>query len=194
MRSLLATLALLVALASAAAPAHAVETGVNETMAQTRPTAQTAAELGAGWVRLWASWEQLQPAPGAWDQHLLSTTSDSVNAAKAKGLKVLMVVHRSPAWASGGKGGIHPPTDPSTFAAAMSGLARQLPGVDAWELWNEEDEESFWAGGADPAKYAAMVKAAYPAIKAVQPNDVVVTGATVGNNFDFIEALYDHGI
>ena len=46
----------------------------------------------------------------------------------------------------------------------------------------------FWAGGADPAKYAAMVKAAYPAIKAVQPHDVVVTGATTGNNMDFIAA------
>jgi hypothetical protein len=196
MRSRLASLllALLAALAFGVTPAHAVETGVNETLGQTRPMAQTASELGAGWVRLWASWEQLQPAPGAWDQHALGMMNDSVNAAKAKSLKVLVVVHRSPAWASGGKGGIHPPTDPSTFGAAMGGLARQLPGVDAWELWNEEDETIFWAGGADPAKYAAMVKAAYPAIKAVQPNDVVVTGATVGNNFDFIEALYDHGI
>ena len=105
-----------------------------------------------------------------------------------------MVVQRSPAWASGGKGGIHPPTDASTFGAAMGGFAQRVPGVDAWELWNEEDESIFWAGGADPAKYAAMVKAAYPAIKAVQPNDIVVTGATTGNNFDFIEALYAHGI
>ena len=48
------------------------------------------------------------------------------------------------------------------------------------------------SGSAAPTrpKYAALVKAAYPAIKAVQPNDIVVTGATTGNNFDFIEALY----
>ena len=125
---------------------------------------------------------------------MLAVTNASVNAAKAKGLKVLMVVQRTPAWASGGKGGIHPPTDASTFGAAMGGFAERVPGVDAWELWNEEDETIFWAGGADPAKYAAMVKSAYPAIKAVQPNDIVVTGATTGNNFDFIEALYGQGI
>ena len=194
MRSLLAAslLALVAALASAA-PASAVEHGVVETLNQSRPTAQTASELGARWVRLWASWEQMQPGPGSWDQNLMNATNESVNAAKARGLKVLMVVQRTPAWASGGRGGIHPPSDPSTFGAAMGSIAQKVPGVDAWELWNEEDETIFWAGGADPAKYAAMVKSAYPAIKAVQPNDIVVTGATTGNNFDFIEALYAHG-
>ena len=65
----------------------------------------------------------------------------------------------------------------------MGELAKRVPNVDAWELWNEEDSERFFAGGADPAKYAAMVKSAYPAIKAAQPHDVVVTGATTGNNF-----------
>jgi hypothetical protein len=187
-------LPLLAALALAAAPASAVETGVNETLGQTRPTAQSASDLGAQWIRLWASWEQMEPGPGGWDQRLLDATNQSVNAAKARGLKVLMVVQRSPAWASGGKGGTTPPSDPSTFGAAMGALAQKLPGVDAWELWNEEDETIFWAGGADPAKYAAMVRSAYPAIKASQPSDVVVTGATVGNNFDFVDALYRHGI
>ena len=187
--SVLALLALLVV----AAPARAVETGVNETLHQTVPTAQTAAGLGAGWVRLWASWEYAQPAPNTWEPHIIATLNQSVAEAKAKGLKVLVVVQRSPAWASGGKGGIHPPTDPATFGAAMGGFAARVPGADAWELWNEEDETTFWAGGADPAKYAAMVKAAYPAIKAAEPNDVVVTGATVGNNMDFIAELYRHG-
>lgn len=184
----------LLGLLAIASPARAVEVGVNETLNQTRPTAQTAAELGAGWVRLWASWESAEPGRGSWDPHVLATMNQSVAAAKARGLKVLMVVQRSPAWASDGKGGSHPPSDPAAFGAAMGGFASQVPGVDAWELWNEEDETIFWAGGADPAKYAAMVKSAYPAIKAVQPNDIVVTGATVGNNFEFIESLYSHGI
>jgi hypothetical protein len=196
MRSLFAIslLAVVAALAVAAPPAAAVETGLNETLNNTKPTAQTASELGAGWVRLWASWETAQPAPNQWAPDIIYNLNAAADAAKAKGLKVLMVVQRSPAWASGGNGGIHPPTDPSTFGAAMGALAQKVPGVDAWELWNEEDETIFWAGGADPARYAAMVKSAYPAIKAAQPNDIVVTGATVGNNFDFVEALYQHGI
>jgi hypothetical protein len=176
-------------------PAGAVEVGIVETLGQTKPTAETASGLGARWVRLWATWEGAQPSgPGSWDVEAIRAANFAVSQAKARGLKVLMVVQRSPRWASGGHGGIHPPTDPATFGAAMGGFARQVPGVDAWELWNEEDAHMFWAGGADPAKYAAMVKAAYPAIKAAQPHDVVVTGATTGNNMDFIEALYAQGI
>ena len=196
MRSTLARLlfALLAAFVLNAAPAAAVETGVNETINQTHSTAATASDLGAGWVRLWGSWETAQPARGTWAPEVIADMNRSVDAAKARGLKVLVVVQRTPAWASGNKDARHPPTDPSTFGAAMGGFAAKIPGVDAWELWNEEDDTIFWAGGADPVKYAAMVKSAYPAIKAAQPNDIVVTGGTVGNNFDFIEALYGQGI
>src|SRR3712207_590282 len=160
-RTCLSSLLAFLALAFAAAPADALETGVVHTMRQTKPLGQTAKELGAGWVRLWANWEEAQPAPGTWNNGALSYAAANVADAKARGLKVLMVVQRSPAWASGGRGGNHPPSDPADFAAAMAGFASKLPGVDAWELWNEEDASQFWAGGPNPAHYAAMVKAAY---------------------------------
>jgi hypothetical protein len=64
-----AAFAAVAALLACAAPAAAVETGVNETLGQTVPTAQKAKRLGADWVRLWASWEALQPARGAYDQN-----------------------------------------------------------------------------------------------------------------------------
>jgi hypothetical protein len=181
------------ALLACAAPAAAVETGVNETLGQTVPTAQKAERLGADWVRLWASWEALQPARGAYDQNWLNALNGSVAALKARGVKVLVVVHRAPAWASGVQGGIAPPRDPASFGAFMGGLAQRVPGADAWELWNEPDGSEFWLDGPDPARYAAMVRAAYPAIKAVQPGDVVVTGGTAGNDMDFLQSLYDHG-
>jgi hypothetical protein len=195
MRSAVSSLlaALTIVLAFGAAPASAVETGVVDTLNATRSTAQTASDLGAGWVRLWASWEQAQPSANGWKVDVVHNMNVAANDAKARGLKVLMVVQRTPAWANGGKGATHPPSDPSTFGAAMGYLARHVPGVDAWELWNEQDESIFWAGGADPAKYTALIKSAYPAIKAAQPNDIVVTGATTGNNYGFIEALYKHG-
>ena len=196
MRSHLATLltTIVAVLALGATPAAAVETGINETTYRSKPTAATAAALGAGWVRLWTTWESAEPIRGRIDGNVLRTTNEAVNEAKAHGLRVLMVVHRTPSWANGGHGARTPPTDPSTFGAVLGQLAARVPGVDAWELWNEEDESMFWAGGADPAKYAAMVKSAYPAIKRAQPGDVVVLGGTTGNNFDFLEALYRNGI
>src|SRR5215218_7840293 len=195
MRSRLATLliALTAACAAAAAPASAVETGVNETMTQTLAVGQTAAELGADWVRVWGTWENAEPNPGQFNQSYLDMLAGKAADAKARGVKVLMIVGRTPAWANGGRGATAPPADPAQFGAFMGELARRIPAVDAWEIWNEADGAEFWLGGPDPAGYAALLRAAYPAVKAAQPGDVVVTGGMVGNNMDFLEQLYTHG-
>jgi hypothetical protein len=187
---------LVAALAAAlvcAAPARAVETGVNETLSQTVSTPHKAERLGAEWVRLWALWQDLEPARGAYNQHLINVLGANIAALEARGIKVLVVMHRAPAWASDGLGGHAPPSDPARFGEFMGGIARRLPGVDAWELWNEPDDPGFWAGAPQPGAYAALLRAAYPAIKAAQPGDIVVTGGMVGNNMDFLQALYANG-
>jgi hypothetical protein len=176
-----------------AAPAHAVETGVNETLGQSVSTPRKASKLGADWVRVWALWQDLEPARGVYNEHLIGALNAKAAALHARGVKVLVVVHRAPAWASGGRGGIAPPSDPAAFGAFMGSLAQRVPGVDAWELWNEPDGSEFWLDGPEPGRYAALLKAAYPAIKAAQPGDVVVTGGMVGNDMDFLAQLYDHG-
>src|SRR5918992_1348098 len=193
MRSPHVLAAAVAAVLACATPAAAIETGINETLHQTVPTAPTAKRLGADWVRLWASWDAIEPAHGVYDENQIAGLNGSVGALKARGIKVLVVVTRAPAWASGVHGGIAPPRDPASFGEFMGGLAQRVPDVDAWELWNEPDGSEFWLDGPDPARYAAMVRAAYPAIKAVQPSDLVITGGTVGNNMDFVQALYDHG-
>jgi hypothetical protein len=189
-RSLPAAVAAVTALLVCAAPARAVETGVNETVGQTVATVEKAPALGADWVRLWASWQHMEPQPGQYAEHLVTGLQQTAAALEARGVKVLVVVLESPGWAGGG---IAPPADPSTFGRFMGNLAARAPAVDAWELWNEPDSPAFFAGAPDPARYAAMLRAAYPAIKAAQPGDVVVTGGTVGNDMDFVEALYANG-
>src|SRR5215210_5830880 len=124
-------LAITAAMLVCAAPARGAETGVNETIGQTVSTAQKAPRLGADWVRVWALWQDLQPAPGQYTQHLVDDLNRRVAALKARGIKVLVVVHRSPDWAGGG---ITPP-DPARFASFMGGIAQRVPAVDAWELW-----------------------------------------------------------
>jgi hypothetical protein len=186
MRTLLAAM---VAVLLCAAPARAAETGINETLAQTVHTPDKATALGADWVRVWALWSDLEPAPGQYTEHLIGQLNDKVDALEARGIKVLVVVHHSPAWAGGGT----TPPDPGRFARFMAHMAQRVPNVDAWELWNEPDSQEFWAGAPQPAAYAAVVRAAYPAIKAVQPNDVVVLGGLVGNDYDFLQGLYATG-
>jgi hypothetical protein len=194
MRTLVRSLPLAVLASIAlAAPAPAVETGVNETMSQTLPVGQTAAELGADWVRVWGTWENAEPNPGQLNDSYIDMLAGKASDAKARGVKVLMIVGRTPAWANGGQPATAPPSDPARFGQFIGDLARRIPAVDAWEIWNEEDGAEFWLGGPNPAAYTALLKSSYPAIKAAQPHDLVVTGGTIGNNMDFIEQLYANG-
>ena len=65
-----------------------------------------------------------------------------------------------------------PPTDPTDFANFAAGFAAQMTsvgGAAAYEVWNEEDETDFWGAAVDAAHYAAILKAAYPRIKAGRP-------------------------
>jgi hypothetical protein len=190
-RCILAGVVALAATLACAGPGRAAQTGINETIGQTVSTVDKAPALGADWVRVWALWQDLEPAPGHYTAHLVGALNQKIDAIKARGVKVLVVVHRAPQWSAGG-GGIAAP-DPAPFARFMGGLAQRVPGADAWELWNEPDSGAFWAGAPQPAAYAALVRAAYPAIKAAQPDDTVVLGGLVGNNMDFLEQLYAHG-
>jgi hypothetical protein len=65
-----------------------------------------------------------------------------------------------------------------------------------FEVWLEPDHinEYYWAGPDKPARYAQLVKAVYPRIKAVDPSLPVLAGSLVGRNGNFLRALYAQGI
>src|SRR5215218_6475953 len=101
MRSLFRVLLLtLAASLGVAAPASAVETGVNDTLNETVPLAATAGNLGADWVRIWGTWESAEPSPGGYDENYLYHLGEKVTAAKQRGIRVLVVIARSPGWAT----------------------------------------------------------------------------------------------
>jgi len=62
--------------------------------------------------------------------------------------------------------------------AEFAGLAAQRYAgkVSAWAVWNEPNTVLFWAPAPDPVPYTNILKAAYPAIKAADPNATVVGG------------------
>jgi hypothetical protein len=83
----------------------------------------------------------------------------------------------------------------AAYASFMASLARQFAGrVAVWELWNEPDG-TFWTGGkpAPPGAYADMLRRTYPAVKAADPSATVITGGLVGNDWEFVQALYANG-
>lgn len=201
------TLRLALAVACAAlltpAAAHAATPGVNIAGAPTPDKVATALSTGAKQIRMFVIWNTLEPGsaadfPNPSDvnlQNLDRSYRDAVSQINAAGAKPLFVIIGAPGWAGGGSTS-SPPSDPQAyadfvgqFAAAMTAGGGQLAGI---EVWNEPDESAFW-NSPDPAAYTRLLKASYASIKAAAPSVPVITGATTGNNYDWVTALYNAG-
>jgi hypothetical protein len=196
-RRLLPALALAAALLAPAA-AQAAPTGVNVSHLDDDgdpyvklpgnigpgDTAQAWSDLeqsGAKLVRSFVSWNTLT---GGTRDLQIAKYRGFADKANARGLRVLLTVTGAPL----------PQPTPAQYAAVVADLATNLKGRNvAYEVWNEPDETTFWHNGPQPAEYAALLKAAYPAIKGADPSAVVLVGGLTGNNFEFVEHLYDNG-
>jgi hypothetical protein len=199
-RRLLGALACATALLAPAAAAEAAPTGVNVSYlnnngdpyvaaagnlpgepSDTARTWQDLSDSGATSVRSFATWTQLRGATRALE---MAKYVQFVTKANARGMKAILTV-------TGDRTSM---AAPSEYAAVVADLATQLKGKDvAYEVWNEEDDTTFWANGPQPAGYAALLKAAYPAIKRADPAATVLVGGLVANDYEFVQHLYENG-
>jgi hypothetical protein len=151
-------------------------------------------DTGAKWVRLTFDWSKLEKSRGSYDSATLATWDRAVSLSRQAGTRVVADVYNTPGWASsnGSVGGA--PTNNSDFANTMSFLANRYRGqVQAWEIWNEENTQRFWTSGPDASRYASLLRAAYPAVKAADPGATVLFGGTFGNDGGYIAAAYQAG-
>jgi polysaccharide biosynthesis protein PslG len=156
--------------------------------------------LGVQNIRVFVPWglvDAFGPSqPGSLSWSLLDTVMQS---AKEHGMGVLAEVDSTP------PGGVAPGTpsggntpDPAKFAAFMTKFVTKYgETVSAYEIWNEPNG-ILSSNPINPAAYAALVKAAYQAIKPLDPTATVVAGAvghvvTFGNitmdPVDFVKAM-----
>jgi hypothetical protein len=197
LRAVLLAAALGAVLASPAAAAPTAETGLNlNAVGQALDPAVLARLQGAGtrWVRTFMTWPSLEPARGQYNAAALDALRQAGQALHARGMKLEVVVVKTPAWANGGAGELVPPTDPADFGTGMGQIATQTRGrVDAWELWNEEDSTTWFKPGPDAGAYAGLLRAAYPRIKQADPAATVIMGGLTGNDASFLEQVYAAG-
>ena len=160
--------------------------------------------LGAQWIRFPIAWSDIQAGgPNSYDW---TKYDNVVKAAQARGIRVLGVLSRTPMWARPSNCTTDQfcaparASDYGNFAGAAAAHYAPL-GVHAWEIWNEENTVGFWKPAPDPVAYTALLKAAYPKIKAADPTATVVTGGTApasddGTNFSpftFDLRIYKNG-
>jgi polysaccharide biosynthesis protein PslG len=168
--------------------------------------------LHANIVRVSVPWYQFAPlGPQTTEPHALATLDRLVQDAYNRGIRVILDVDATPCWASSAPpslmracspysgGGAHawPPQNAAAYAAFVALLARRYgTRLAAIEVWNEPDQrnEAYFAGPEKAVRYAALLRAAYPAIKQANPRVTVLGGSIVGANGLFLKALYAAGI
>ncbi len=134
--------------------------------------------LGVKDVRIAVPWIFVQPTSS--QNYDWSKLDMVVNAAADRDMGVLGVISGTPTWAGFPLNG-HP--NPATYAAFASAVATRYQGkISAYEIWNEPNGVTFWSPVSAKA-YTDLLKAAYPAIKAADPDATVIGGVlgAVGN-------------
>lgn len=134
-------------------------------------------QLGMDWVKVQIQWWLVKPEPEADQWFFYEGVIDEAHKA---GLNVMLSVVGAPAWtrAVGGENG--PPDDYNEYAKFLTEMINRYPGeIGAIEVWNEQNLDREWqtANGVSPEDYVQFLQVAHDAIKAADPNIIVISGA-----------------
>lgn len=170
-------------------------------------------ELGANVARADVGWSSLQGvSPDRWESWYVERLDAFVEAAAARGIKVIATLTETPCWASSAPARLkqgcagawwergvqdYPPTDPQDYARAAEYLtARYGTRLAALEIWNEPNLSYEFIGPAarKPARYAALVRATYPAAKRGSRGVPVLAGSLAYSDAAFLQRVFAAGI
>lgn len=157
--------------------------------------------LGFRWVKFQVPWEWLELRQGQRDWNAYGL-ENAVNAFHNAGIKILLSVVVAPDWsrttpAPCPDGVVHvgPPDDYNLYADFVGAMAAHFRGrVQAYEIMNETNLCREWNTGRrlSAAEYVDLLSRAYRAIKAVDPNIIVVSGAPTPTGWhDYATAVRD---
>ncbi|MCU0490460.1 MAG: glycoside hydrolase family 5 protein [Chloroflexaceae bacterium] len=148
---------------------------------------QLSNNAGMKWIRQQIAWQDLQDRSGTIFWGELDQIVEDANRA---GINLFIGVVRAPSWATdNGANGLPSRRHFGTFANFMGQMAARYRGrVQAYQIWNEQNRacenggdcsRDGGVGGtvASASYYVDMLAEAYDAIKANDPNAIVVSGA-----------------
>ncbi len=141
------------------------------------------AQSATRWVRLWADWPTLMPAPGTFAADRVAALDDQLAIARADGLRTILTLYRTPAWVGRGVA-----ARPPWQRFAQWTIARYGDRVDVLELCNEPNLQ-----GVAPETVAAMFSSAQR-IAADLDSPIVLAGpgtSDVRGYAGFTERLLD---
>jgi hypothetical protein len=153
-------------------------------------------DAGFTWIKQWFAWRDIEgQGKGQYDW----TTADRiVNQVDEFGLKLIVRVDHEPQWAG------PPPGNIDHFTDFLTALATRYRGrIEAYQVWNEPNLAREWGNKApNAAEYTQMLKKAYNAIKAADPNAIVISAGMAPTtelsqravpDTQFIQNMYNAG-
>jgi hypothetical protein len=156
----------------------------------------------------WASVEQEGKGQINWDY--VNRLDHLVEGANARGIKLLLMYAETPCWASSAPSDVkqgcegewwardvqnYAPKRASDFAESFGWVINRYGNrVYSWEVWNEPNLDYFFRTDDPVGDYADMVRASWRAAQEADPRPIIVAGSLSDSDFEFTEALYDHGV
>jgi hypothetical protein len=142
-----------------------------------QPTYDAITTTGVGTLRQGFDRSVIEPTPGRYDFSLYDRYVSEATTHRFQLVPVLIQNYAAP-------------VVPADFAGFVAAVVRRYgaggsfwvehPEVEArplrdWQVWNEPNNASFWAGRPDPRAYARLLRSSAAAIRAVDPGARVLT-------------------
>jgi hypothetical protein len=189
-------LAASVGLAAGSAGAEAAPPNFFGVSSSTHPTAAEFQRLGAGGAdlfRVQVNWATVEPTQGARNWQAIDAVV--ANAALA-GVRFLPLLYGTPPWISSNPA--RPPIDSPQQLAAWTSFVHDLAArygqagsfwasrpelprvpITHYQVWNEVNLSFFWGGRPSAKKYAALLRATTPALRAGDPSAQVILAGLI---------------
>lgn len=143
-------------------------------------------------------WQNVEPRKGYYDW---ARFDQAVATLRARNVDIIGTLLYTAPWATSAPAGTpaslvqyYPPASLSDYTRyATAVVHRYKDRVKVWQVWNEQNTVLYWKPGPDPVAYAAMLKAAYAAIKAEDPTATVISGGLASFDIPFMETMRAEG-
>ncbi len=149
-------------------------------------------------------WEDIEPQPGEWHWEY---ADEVVAEVLYRGRQVIARVDHPPAWAvvdpASRADGV--PFNVEAYAEFCGALAERYRGqIAGYQVWNEPNLQREWAGHApDAAGYVTLLGACHSAIKAADPDAIVISAGLAPTETEpptavpderYLQAMFDAGL
>jgi polysaccharide biosynthesis protein PslG len=147
--------------------------------------------LNVQWVRNDFNWEKVEPIKGKWD---FTYYDQMVEGIRKNDKRILGILDYDAPWLHSKGKSLRKITRENIphFLKYVENTVRRYKGkVDAWEIWNEPNNPSFWK--LKDEDFFELVKQTSALIKSIDPNIFLVSGSLWLSPYDYLEKMFKSG-